>query len=306
MASVAPGRTPRAVLAVLVVVVTLALPGVGAAQDRSLDGAAAADLARAAITDDDALAELRDVRTVDGRSVDLAAATADLGSARADRLENLADVLGGPDAGAGGGGPVGPSSAEARESAQRVLDDDKFHETEMPRPFKGVLELLATPLRPVGRFLQRLVEPILDLPGGAFILAALLGGTTAALVAWMIGRRSRAAVVRAAAATGLVDLAADPEELDRRATAAEADGRFDLAVRFRYEAGLVRLVRLDRLVLRPDTTPADAARQVSSPVMDHLTADFEEVVYGGRPATASDAELARSGWMDLLAAGSRR
>ena len=80
----------------------------------------------------------------------------------------------------------------------------------------------------------------------------------------------------------------------------------DLAVRFRYEAGLLRLVRLDLLVLRADTTPSDAARQVSSAVMDELTADFEAVVYGGREATPRELDRSRTGWSELLTTASRR
>ncbi|MEZ5177720.1 MAG: DUF4129 domain-containing protein [Acidimicrobiales bacterium] len=64
-------------------------------------------------------------------------------------------------------------------------------------------------------------------------------------------------------------------------------------MRLRYEAGLLRLVRLGHLRLRPDTTAAGAARQVGRPVMDRLTTDFEEVVYGRRLATADDVARSR-------------
>jgi hypothetical protein len=99
---------------------------------------------------------------------------------------------------------------------------------------------------------------------------------------------------------------ADPAELERRAEEAEAALDLDRAVRLRYEAGLVRLVRAGRLELRPDTTAAGAARQVGSPTMDRLTADFEAVVYGGRPADAADVARSRAGWVELLAVGAAR
>src|SRR5690606_22292786 len=130
-------------------------------------------------------------------------------------------------------------------------------------------------------------------------------GLVALLVWWLAARRSRSVVARPGWA-GLVDPLADPAALDREADAGEAAGDHALAGRRRYEAGLLRLARADRLTLRPDTTAGSAARQVGAPVMDALTADFEEVVYGGRPATPDDSSRARAGWVELLGAGVRR
>lgn len=297
----ARGALGAVVLAALAV---FAVPAVAAAQDPSVDRATAASLAREAVTDDAALAELRAIREVDGRPVDLDAATASMGADRAARLAGIADSFEAADPTGAAGDAVDPD--DARSSAQDVLDDEKFQETELPQPFRRPLELLADALRPVGRLLERVFRPILDLPGGRFLLATLLGVAGAALVAWLIGRRSRAAVAQAASAGVLVDPTADPDELERRAAAAEAEGDLGPAVRLRYEAGLVRLVRLDRIELRPDTTAAGAARQVASPTMDRLTADFEEIVYGGRAGEPADVARARSGWLELLGAGARR
>ncbi|QXC61383.1 hypothetical protein KSP35_00560 [Aquihabitans sp. G128] len=267
------------------------------AQDRSLTGPEAAALARDAATDDGALQDLRAVREVDGRPVDLAAATAGLGSQRAPRLRALAAELdgsaGGPDHDGRGG------TAGARRTARQVLDDDKYHQRELPKPFRGPLRWLADRLRPVGRFLDRLVQPILDLPGGPAILVALFVGAGAALTAFLVSRRSRAAVSRSGRAR-LVDPTLDPVDLERRADAAEAAGDLAAALRWRHLAGLLRLARADRLVLRPDTTAAGAARQVDLPAMDRLTADFEEIVYGGREATSADLAAARAGWSEVL------
>ncbi len=206
-----------------------------------------------------------------------------MGADRAARLAGIADSF---EAAADRGRRRSVDPDEARSSAQEVLDDDKFQETELPRPFRRPLELLADALRPVGRLLERVFRPILDLPGGPFVLAALLGVAGAALVAWLIGRRSRAAVAQAAAAGVLVDPTPIPTSSSAGRRRPRPRATSDLAVRFRYEAGLVRLVRLDRLELRPDTTAAGAARQVASPTMDQLTADFEEIVYGGRAGRA--------------------
>jgi hypothetical protein len=205
--------------------------------------------------------------------------------------------------------PAAVDPAAARQAAQEVLDDAKYHPPDVPRPFQGILEWLADRLRPVADALYDAFEPVLELfdrvPGGRFILAAIGIGALALLIHWMISRRSRAAV-SGAGSVGLVDLRADPAALEREATDAEAAGQYDLAVRRRFEAGLLRLVRAERLTLRAETTAGAAARQVGSPVMDGLTADFEEIVYGAREATADDAAQARTGWTELLGVGARR
>src|SRR5690606_27526810 len=132
-----------------------------------------------------------------------------------------------------------------------------------------------------------------------FVVWGLVALAAGAATSWLVRRRSRAAVDHAAG-HGLVDPSADPDRLEAGAARAEAEGDPAGAVRLRYEAGLLRLVRAGRLDLRPDTTAAGAAEQVDHPTMDHLTADFEEVVYGGRSATPDDVERSRSGWREVL------
>lgn len=293
-------------VALVLVVAVPAGPAVG--QDRSISREEAAALAEQAGTDDGAQRELREVTEVDGRSVDLRAATEGVGSARADRLAALADALGaGP---AGPASPAGPGSgsggevdqrAAARRSAREVLADRKYQEGDVPKPFKGVLGWLADRLRPIGR----IFEPILALPGGAFILGVLLVAAGAIGVTLLISRSSRAAVDRGRASL-LVDPSLDPSDLEDRAARAETDGDLTASVRLRYQAGLVRLVRADRLVLRADTTAASAARQVDLAVMDRLTVDFEEIVYGDRTPTTADVDRARHGWAEVLGARSAR
>lgn len=171
----------------------------------------------------------------------------------------------------------------------------------MPKPFQGILAWLADRLRPVGHLLSSVFEPILDLPGGPFLVGAGFVGAVAMLTHLAVARRSKATVNRRAGG-GLVDPAVDPADLLRQAEEAEATGDLTAAIRLRYKAGLLLLVRAERLELRTETTAAGAARQVGDPVMDRLTAMFEEVVYGGRPATVADASEARVGWTEILSA----
>lgn len=304
------GRRVGPVLALVLLAVLAMGPAPAGAQEEAVSGPEAAALARDAVSDDDALERLRAVSTVDGRAVDLDAATADLGVDRADRLEALATVLGPASGGDPDAAGPAPTADDARGRADEVLDDDKFRTRDVPRPFRAPLEWLADRLRPIGRAADRVFGPavrwILDLPGGPAILAAVLVGATAALTGWLISRRSRSTHRSDEAGRLLVDASLDPDEMERQAEAAEADGDRTLAVRLRYEAGLIRLVRAGRVELRPQTTASDAARQVGDPTMSQLTADFEEIVYGGRAATADDVVAARSGWPELLGVRTRR
>ncbi len=274
--------------------------------DRAATSTEVAELAQAAVDDDEALAELRAVTSIDGRPADLAAATSDLGagSARTGRLEALAASLEG-EAGSSAS-PVGPE--EARRQALEVLDRDEYRERDVPRPFRGALRWLADRLRPLGRALTDLVGPILDLPGGRYLLLGLLVGAVTGLVAWIIRRRSRALVaVEGGGALGR-DALDDPRDLERRSAAAEASGDYAEALRLAHLAGLGRLAEEGRLRLSSATTASDAARQVDHPRLDQLTETFEEVVYGGRIPTADDLAGARSGWGGLAgsSAGRRR
>ncbi|NLD76571.1 MAG: DUF4129 domain-containing protein [Acidimicrobiales bacterium] len=206
-----------------------------------------------------------------------------------------------------GGHLAGPAASvdpdAARQAAQDILDGSKFQEPQFPRPFQGVLEWVADRLRPLFDWIGDVLEPVIDLflglPGGRYVLVALIGALIGVLVHWLLGRRSRSEVTRSVG-SGLVDLRSDPEALDEEARQAEAAGDHRTAVRRRYESGLIRLVRADRLLLRPETTAGSAARQVDEPAMDALTADFEQIVYGGRAATAADSDRARRLWPELV------
>jgi hypothetical protein len=243
---------------------------------------------------------LRTVTEVDGRPVDLAAATDDLGADRAARLQALAEALE-PDRAEPPTAPALDDPAAARERAAEVVGRDKYQESQLPRPFKGLLEWIADRLRPIGDGLDRLADRV---PGGRFVLLGLLGAAIGWVAWWAANRTGRARVVDEG--WSLVDPTADPAALDADADAAEAAGDHATAVRRRYEAGLLRLARAGRIELRPATTPAQVARALGDPTVDRLTATFEEVVYGGRSAFAVDAEAARRGWLEVLGAGARR
>ena len=313
------GSTSRVgvVLAFLVIGLGLqfgggASPALAGDPPRDATSAEVSSLLDEAIDDDDALADLRDIESVDGRPVDLGAATSGVESdpdTRAARLDGLATAI------SGGSDPVGvgPGTSEdptaARDAAADVLEDRKYRPTELPRPLAGPLEWLADRLRPVGDAWNSFVDAVFrvadSIPGGRFLLFLAVVGAAATAMVWLVGRRSRAAVERARSSS-LVDLDLDPRQLEREADDAERSGDHAAAVRRRYEAGLLRLVDAGRLDLTPATTAAGAAAQVAEETMDEATAAFEEIVYGGREATAADSERSRALWGALLGAGARR
>lgn len=294
----------RRAAAVLSLVALLAFGPTGAsvaAQEGTASADEVAALAMEAVTSEEALADLRQITEVDGRPVDLRAATADMGSDRAVRLTALAEAFGD----AGSGASVEPG--KARQQAEEILDDDKFNEEELPKPFKGALEWLADLFRPIGRLFEPIFDAFEAIPGGEYLLLALLAAGLGWLTWWLVQRRSRASVASAAAESWrLVDPSLDPEALDREADSAHAAGDHSRSVRLRYEAGIVRLARAEVITLRPDTTPSGVARQLAEPVLDDLTSTFEVVVYGGRVATEAESVQARTGWLALTAARSGR
>ncbi|HEX2039889.1 MAG TPA: DUF4129 domain-containing protein [Acidimicrobiales bacterium] len=238
-----------------------------------------------------AMAAVRAVDRVDGRPVDIERALADAeGDELVSRLRTLARS-------GAGTAPVG--EAEARAQARDILDGRRFREADPPRPLRGVLEWLGDRLRPVGKPLgdlwdelaeQRLLQLLLG-------LTVVLGALAVALR--MVRRRNAAAVLRDRERRhdGRPE---DPAALERAADGAERRGDLDLAVRLRFRAGLLRLDRGGAVDLRPSLTAGELVRQVPSPTLRGLTRTFEAVAYGGRRASAGDADAARHGWPRVL------
>jgi hypothetical protein len=92
-----------------------------------------------------------------------------------------------------------------------------------------------------------------------------------------------------------------PDDLERRADEAERQGDLDTALRLRFKAGLARLDDAGVVRLRPGLTNAAVSRTLRSREFDGLAGDFDEVAYGGRPATTADVTTARSTWPAVVA-----
>lgn len=238
-----------------------------------------------------ALDAVRAVDRVDGRPVDIARALAGAdGEELVARLRTMA-------AGEHFGEAV--DEATARSRARDILDGRRFRPAEPPRPLRGVLRWLGDRLRPIGEPLGKLFDAVTEqrqlqtLLGLAVILAAL------AIAVHTVRRRNASAVLRDHERRR-GRRAEDPAALERAADDAERAGDLDRAVRLRFRAGLQRLDRGGAVDLRPSLTSGELVRRVPSPTLRELTHTFESVAYGGRHASADDADAARNGWPRVL------
>jgi hypothetical protein len=238
-----------------------------------------------------ALNRLRSIAVVDGRPVDLARALRT--ASRQDLLATLRVLAALP------ANP--PQEFPATAAARRILQENRFRGSQVPRPFHGALVWLGERFSPVSRAFHSLARHV---PGGAAALAVLLAALVvlaSTAVAGRIARRRGASVLRLGErAQGVAT--ADPRQLEREADAAEAGGDAAGALRLRFGAGLLRLGRARVVPLRASLTSGEARRLVGLEEFDLLAGTFDEVVYGGRSARAEDAVAARERWPVVLRA----
>jgi hypothetical protein len=191
---------------------------------------------------------------------------------------------------------VSAPADQAREQAQEILSERRFHETELPRPLQGPLEWLGDRLRTIGDALDALPGP----PALARILLAALV-LAAALAVGLRLIRARAPGVSRRAGASSDGRPPDPAELERGADAAERAGDLERALRLRFRAGVLRLAER-RLVDDPaSVTTGRLVRRLRSDDFARGARAFDEVVYGRRAPTAEDVRLAREGWQAVLA-----
>jgi hypothetical protein len=285
-----PRRVAAGALAAALAVAGLA-PAAGATE--RVSGEELRALARRAASDPAAAGELREVRRVDGRPVDLGQALAGAdGDAQRGRLRALAEP--------GAGAPSARADAgAARHDARHILDGRRYRPAATPRPLRGVLHRIGGWLRPVLEPVGRLWGHVVDNTAGRLALAAAVAGAAALASTGLVRRRNRAGVVRTGTARRRPP-GEDPAALERRADAAERAGRLDLAFRLRFRAGLLRLDGAGALAYRPSLTTGEVVRRLGSPTFVPLAAAFDEIAYGGRPARPPDLDAARAGWPRVL------
>lgn len=194
---------------------------------------------------------------------------------------------------------AGVDPDRARESAQHILDDRRFHSDPAPRPLRGPLEWLGDRLSSIGRWFGDRFKWV---PWWMrYVIAIAVMAAVVALIVHLVRRRAKRPTrptMRAAAVAPTT--AEDPATLEREADAAERDGDFDRAIRLRFRAGLLRLGRRGAIAYRSSVTTGEVRRALRSETFDGLAGTFERVAYGGREALRPDAEASRRDWPRVL------
>ena len=194
----------------------------------------------------------------------------------------------------------------ARERARAILAESRFHSGPIPRPLHGLLHAVGNALESPLEALEELVSSLAaGVPGGTSTVWAALAAAVLALSAVLATRGARGALrepggERAGAGAGRAPRASD---LERDATAAEAQGRHADAVRLRFRAGLLRLAERELVDGAPSMLNAEVARALESEHFDRLASRFEEIAYGERQAGEEDVRSARREWSSVLGSG---
>jgi hypothetical protein len=190
----------------------------------------------------------------------------------------------------------------ARQLAHEILAEPRFHAPGVPRPFHGALnaigKALESPIRAVEEALSTLVG---NVPGGSDVavgIGALLLVLVGALLATHRARRALGSARPDDVAAGAQE--PDAAELERLAASAEREGRLSDAVRYRFRAGVLSLAQRRRTADARSLGNGELARLLASPDFEALALSFDEIAYGGRPASETDLRLAREAWVRVL------
>ncbi len=195
------------------------------------------------------------------------------------------------------------AAAAARRQAESILAESRYHAAPVPHPLHGLLQTIGQGLEEVLDLIPTGVGHVGSvIPGGRVVVWILLGVIVLAL-GWAIttrgARRALLGAVGSPAATeGTTTMS--PADLLRAATDAERGGRAGEAVRLHFRRGLLLLLESDRVHVGPAMLSVEVSQALRSEQFDALARDFDEIAYGGRPATVDDAHAARRGWGALL------
>ena len=132
---------------------------------------------------------------------------------------------------------------------------------------------------------------------GWLLLAALL--VLAVAVAAVIARRRLRVETDLQRAID-VERRGDAEELEDLATAAEAAGRFEDALRLRFRAGLMRLDDLEVIVYDPALATGAVRSAVGMGEFDTVATQFERVAYSDYTPQRTDVTSHQQGWLTVL------
>lgn len=92
----------------------------------------------------------------------------------------------------------------------------------------------------------------------------------------------------------------DAELLERMSEQAEQAGHLDLALRYRFRSGLLRLNDINAISFHPSVTNAQWQLVINNDAFNNLTRDFNDVTYGHRQCDPSVLTRSRSEWARLM------
>ncbi len=92
----------------------------------------------------------------------------------------------------------------------------------------------------------------------------------------------------------------DADLLEKMSNQAEEAGHLDLALRYRFRAGLLRLNDVHAINFHPSITNAQWQLVINNDAFDTLTKDFNDVTYGHKPCDISYLARARSEWARVM------
>ena len=97
----------------------------------------------------------------------------------------------------------------------------------------------------------------------------------------------------------------DADELERLSDQAERAGQFDIALRYRFRAGLLRLNDRNIISFHPSVTNAQWQLMLNDEQFNSLTRDFNDITYGQKQCDVSIVDRAKNQWRELLGSGPR-
>ena len=200
----------------------------------------------------------------------------------------------------------------ARDAAREILNRREFRPEPSPKPLEGVVKWIGDRLNGIaegiGDFFSGLFKPLFELLPGTWgiVVGFTICIAIAAFVIWLVSRNVVRPPKIAASDSPATERDIDPNDLEVAAQRAEREEQFDLAIRLRYRAGLIRLDRAGVIELQPWNTAALLTRAVASPRFDRITDTFEAITFGGRAATGTQVNTVRAEWSTLLTEVSHR
>ncbi len=150
--------------------------------------------------------------------------------------------------------------------------------------------------RVVAWFVRLLATNAMTAIGPIVVLVA------AAAATWVLARRRARDIERRATIERILEIGTDPDELEARAVGADDAGDHAEAIRLRFVAGLLRLDADGRIDFYPGLSNGAISERLGDPTFDGLATQFDQVVYGKKPASRGDSRSAADRWAALTGA----